>query len=330
MKIYYEKDARLDLIKETAVAVLGYGAQGRAHALNLRDSGVKNIVVGLKEDSKSRAEAEKAGFPVTTSSEAAKVADFVMVLTPDESQKDLYENELRDYLKKNAVLAFASGFSVHFGLINPREDLDVVMIVPKSSGSQVRKEYAEVTGSLSYVAVHRDASGRAKEFALSYACAIGSGKAGIMETTFEKECVANLFGEQAVLCGGVIGLMRAGFETLVEDGFPEETAYIECVRNVKLIADLVCERGIADGMKRFVSNTAEYSGYVGDQRLINESVKSEMKNILKEIQDGSFANQLTSDYNAGHPKLTAFRKFFAEHPLEMAGERLRKMGNDSE
>ncbi|MDR0968500.1 MAG: ketol-acid reductoisomerase [Holosporaceae bacterium] len=321
MKILYEEDAHIDLIKEMSVAIIGYGSQGRAHALNLRDSGIR-VFIGLREDSKSREEAEKAGFFVTTPANAARIARFVMILIPDEVQGEFYKKELKDNLKKNATLAFASGFATHFGLIEPRRDLDVIMIVPKTSGAVVRSEYVEGNGTLSFIAVHRDASGQAKDVALSYACAIGSGKAGIIETTFEKECEANLFGEQAVLCGGVIGLMKAGFETLVGAGYSEETAYIECVRNVKLIADLICKQGIADGMKRFVSSAAEFSGYVGAKRLISGSVKSEMKNILKEIQSGAFANRLINDYASGGRELAAFRELYAEHPLEEVRVRL--------
>ncbi|MGD9637974.1 MAG: ketol-acid reductoisomerase [Alphaproteobacteria bacterium] len=324
MHVYYEQDTEVNLIKEQSVAIIGYGSQGHAHAKNLRDSGVKNVIVGLREGSGSWEKAEKAGFKVMVPSEAAKNADFVMVLAPDEIQKDLYKKDLKDNLKKGAVLAFAHGLSIHFSLIEPRSDLDVVMIAPKGPGHTVRGEYVKGGGVPCLVAVNQDASGTALKKALSYASAIGGGKSGIIETTFRDECETDLFGEQAVLCGGLTSLIKAGFETLTEAGYPPEMAYFECVHEVKLIVDLIYEGGLAN-MRYSVSNTAEYGDYVSGPRVIDEDVKKRMKDVLNDIQSGAFVTKWMNECAAGQPSLKAQRRNSFEHPVEKVGKKLRDM-----
>jgi ketol-acid reductoisomerase len=324
MKIYYDKDAKLDLIKNMTVAILGYGSQGHAHALNLRDSGVKEVLIGLREGSKSRVKAEQEGFKVVSPVEAAKTADFIMVLVPDELQAELYKKDLKDNLKKGSTLAFAHGLSIHFNLIEPREDINVVMIAPKGPGHTVRSEYVGGGGVPSLIAVYQDVSGKSKDVALSYACGIGAGRSGVIETTFRNECETDLFGEQAVLCGGLTSLIRAGFETLIEAGYPEEMAYFECVHEVKLIVDLIYQGGMAD-MRYSISNTAEYGDYVSGPRIIDASVKERMKGVLKDIQNGTFVTNWMSECAVGQPKLKAERRISAEHQVEKIGAELRGM-----
>lgn len=324
MKVYYDKDADQNLIRSKKVAVIGYGSQGHAHALNLKDSGAKEVRVALREGSSSAAKAKAAGFEVMSPAEAAKWADVVMVLVPDELQADLYKNELKDNLKKGAALLFAHGFSIHFGLIEPRADLDVFMIAPKGPGHTVRSEYQRGSGVPCLVAVHQNASGKALDIALSYASAVGGGRSGIIETTFREECETDLFGEQAVLCGGVTQLVQAGFETLVEAGYAPEMAYFECLHEVKLIVDLMYEGGMAN-MRYSVSNTAEYGDYVTGPRIITEETKKEMKRVLDDIQSGRFTRDWMLENQAGCPTLKASRTRSAEHQIEQVGEKLRAM-----
>ncbi|MBT6139395.1 MAG: ketol-acid reductoisomerase, partial [Rhodospirillaceae bacterium] len=288
MRVYYDRDADVNLIKSKKVAIVGYGSQGHAHANNLKDSGVKDVIVALREDSSSRAKAEAAGFKCMTGSEAAAWADVIMVLTPDEGQGDLYVDELRDNMRPESAIAFAHGLNIHFKLIEPRTDIDVFMIAPKGPGHTVRSEYVRGGGVPCLVAVDQDSSGNALEIALSYSSAIGGGRAGTIETTFQEECETDLFGEQVVLCGGLVELIRAGYETLVEAGYAPEMAYFECLHEVKLIVDLIYEGGIAN-MNYSVSNTAEYGEYVSGPRIINDDVKAEMKRVLADIQSGRFA-----------------------------------------
>ncbi len=312
MRVYYDRDADVNLIKSKKVAVIGYGSQGHAHANNLRDSGVKDVVVALRPGSPSAQKAENAGFKVLTNSEAAKWADIVMVLAPDELQAGLYNNEL------------AHGLSIHFRLIEPRPDMDVFMIAPKGPGHTVRSEYQRGAGVPCLLAVEQNPSGNAIEIGLSYACAIGGGRAGVIETTFREECETDLFGEQTVLCGGLTSLILAGFETLVEAGYAPEMAYFECCHEVKLIVDLIYEGGIAN-MRYSVSNTAEYGDYSRGPRIIDEHVRAEMKKVLAEIQSGRFAREWVLENNAGQPSFKAMRRREAQHPIEEVGERLRAM-----
>jgi ketol-acid reductoisomerase len=323
MKIYYDKDAKIDLIKKMSVAVLGYGSQGHSHALNLRDSGVK-VIIGLREGSKSKVKAEQEGFKVVSPAEAVKLADFVMVLVPDELQAELYKKDLRDNLKKGSTLAFAHGLSIHFNLIEPREDINIVMIAPKGPGHTVRSEYLAGGGVPCLIAVYQDVAGTSKEIALSYASAIGAGRSGVIETTFRNECETDLFGEQAVLCGGLTSLIKAGFETLIEAGYPEEMAYFECVHEVKLIVDLIYQGGMAD-MRYSISNTAEYGDYVSGPRIIDESCKTRMKEVLKDIQNGVFVTNWMQECAVGQPRLKAERRISAEHQVEKIGAELRGM-----
>ncbi|MGZ0245737.1 MAG: ketol-acid reductoisomerase, partial [Alphaproteobacteria bacterium] len=288
MRVYYDRDADINLIKDKKVAIIGYGSQGHAHANNLNDSGVKEVVVGLREGSSSIVKAENAGLKVMAPAEAASWADVTMILTPDELQSDLYVADLRDNLKKGSAIAFAHGLAVHFQLIEPRPDLDVFMVAPKGPGHTVRGEYVGGGGVPCLIAVEQNASGNAMEIGLSYASAIGGGRSGVIETTFREECETDLFGEQAVLCGGLTSLITAGFETLVEAGYAPEMAYFECLHEVKLIVDLIYEGGIAN-MRYSISNTAEYGDLTRGPRLIDENVKNEMRKILKEIQSGQFA-----------------------------------------
>jgi ketol-acid reductoisomerase len=324
MKVYYDADADLGLIKAKKVAIVGYGSQGHAHALNLRDSGVKEVVVALRAGSSSAKKAESEGLKVMSPAEAAKWADVVMVLVPDELQADLYANDLHANMKQGAALAFAHGFNVHFKLIEPRADLDVYMIAPKGPGHTVRGEYVKGGGVPCLVAVHQDASGKAKDIALSYASAVGGGRSGVIETTFREECETDLFGEQAVLCGGVSHLIQAGFETLVEAGYAPEMAYFECLHEVKLIVDLIYEGGLAN-MRYSVSNTAEYGDYVTGPRIVTPETKAEMKRVLTDIQTGRFARDWMLENKAGQPSFKATRGLHAEHQIEQVGGKLRAM-----
>ncbi len=323
MKVFYEKDADLSIIRSLKVAVIGYGSQGHAHANNLKDSGV-DVTVGLRPGSASAAKAEKAGLEVRPVAEAVQGADLVMMLVPDEHQPRVYAEQVEPGLREGATLAFAHGFNIHFGCIEPRADLDVIMIAPKGPGHLVRSTYTQGAGVPSLIAVHQDATGRARETALSYAAAIGAGRAGIIETTFREETETDLFGEQVVLCGGVTALVQAGFETLVEAGYAPEMAYFECLHELKLIVDLMYEGGIAN-MRYSISNTAEYGDLTRGPRVIDERVRAEMRRILEEIQTGRFAREFILENQAGAPTLKAMRRLAAEHPIERVGERLREM-----
>lgn len=323
-KIYYADDCNLDLLKGKTVAIIGYGSQGHAHALNLKESGV-NVVVGLYQGSKSWAKAEAAGLKVMTAAEAAKAADIIMILTPDEKQADIYKQDIAPNLKAGKTLAFAHGFNIHFKQIVPPEDIDVIMIAPKGPGHTVRSEYQIGRGVPCLIAVHQDASGKAKETGLAYAAGIGGARAGVLETTFRVETETDLFGEQAVLCGGVTALMKAGFETLVEAGYAPENAYFECIHEMKLIVDLIFKGGFSM-MRYSVSDTAEYGDYEIGKRIITEETKKEMKKVLTEIQDGTFAGKwITENKAAGRAHFLATRALEAEHPLEKVGAELRKM-----
>ena len=324
MRVYYDRDADLGLIKGKKVAVVGYGSQGHAHALNLRDSGVAEVRVALRPGSGSVKKAEGAGLTVVEPSEAGAWADVVMILTPDELQGALYRDHLAGTLREGAALAFAHGLNIHFRLIEPRPDLDVFMVAPKGPGHTVRSEYLRGAGVPSLVAVGQDASGNALDLALSYASALGAGRSGIIETTFREECETDLFGEQVVLCGGLTALIQAGFETLVEAGYAPEMAYFECLHEVKLIVDLIYEGGIAN-MRYSISNTAEYGDFTRGPRIITEQTKTEMRKILKEIQTGQFAREFIAENQAGAPVLRANRRISREHPVERVGEKLRGM-----
>ncbi len=324
MRVYYDRDADVNLIKGKKIAVVGYGSQGHAHTLNLRDSGVKEVAVALREGSATRTKAENEKLKVLTTAEAAKWADVMMILTPDELQADLYKNDIRDNLKEGGALAFAHGLNVHFNLIEPRPDLDVFMVAPKGPGHTVRAEYQRGAGVPCLVAVAQNASGNAMEIALSYASAIGGGRAGVIETNFKEECETDLFGEQAVLCGGLTSLIRAGFETLVEAGYSPEMAYFECLHEVKLIVDLIYEGGLAD-MRYSISNTAEYGDYMSGPRVITDETKKEMKSILADIQSGKFVSNWMTECKAGQPSFKAIRRNWANHPIEDVGIKLRAM-----
>jgi ketol-acid reductoisomerase len=324
MRVYYDRDADVNLVKAKKVAVIGYGSQGNAHANNLRDSGVKDIVVALRPDSASAQKAEAAGIKVLTPADAAKWADVVMVLAPDELQAALYNSDLKPNMREGTALAFAHGLSIHFRLIEPRPDMDVFMIAPKGPGHTVRSEYQRGGGVPCLVAVDQNPSGNALEIALSYASAIGGGRAGVIETSFREECETDLFGEQSVLCGGLTSLIVAGYETLVEAGYAPEMAYFECLHEVKLIVDLIYEGGIAN-MRYSISNTAEYGDYTRGERVISPEVKAEMKRILADIQSGRFAREWVLENNAGQPSFKAMRRRAAEHDIEKVGERLRAM-----
>ena len=324
MRVYYDKDADLSIIQNMHVAVAGYGSQGHAHANNLRDSGVSNIRVGLRPDGGSWSKAEAAGFTVAPVAEAVVGADLVMILTPDEHQRRIYFDAIAPNIKPGAAIAFAHGFNIHFGLIEPREDLDVVMIAPKGPGHTVRSTYVEGGGVPSLIAIGHDASGRAREIALSYGCALGAGRAAIIETSFREETETDLFGEQAVLCGGAAALVTAGFETLVEAGYAPEMAYFECLHELKLIVDFFYEGGISN-MWYTVSNTAEYGGLTRGSRIVTEDTKREMKRILAEIQSGRFAREFVSENQAGAPTIKAMRRMSQDHEIERVGERLRAM-----
>lgn len=322
MQVYFNRDCDLDLLKEKTVTIVGYGNQGSAHAANLKDSGVGRVIVALREGSRNRAVAAADGFDVMAVAEAASISDIVMMLIPDEEQASVYTRDLVPNMKKGSVLAFAHGLNIHFGLIKPREDLDVIMVAPKGPGHQVRSHYLEGRGLVCLVAVHQDISGRAFDYCLAYGAAIGGGRAGIMKTDFAEECVTDLFGEQAVLCGGLPALINAGFETLVEAGYAPEVAYFECLHEVKLITDLLYERGLS-GMRQAISNTAEYGGYKTGEKLINGSVKEAMKKVLKDIEAGQFTKDFVSDCRAGSPEMSQYRRQGAEMLVEKTGETLR-------
>jgi len=324
MRVYYDRDADVNLVKSKKVAVIGYGSQGHAHANNLRDSGVKDVVVALRPGSPSAQKAENAGFKVLTNSEAAKWADIVMVLAPDELQAGLYNNELKPNMREGTALAVAHGLSIHFRLIEPRPDMDVFMVAPKGPGHTVRSEYQRGAGVPCLMAIHKDMSGNAHDLCLSYAAAIGGGRAGIIETDFREECETDLFGEQTVLCGGLVELMKAGYETLVEAGYAPEMAYFECVHEVKLIVDLIYEGGIAT-MNYSVSNTAEYGEYVSGPRVVTDETRAEMKRILGDIQSGKFARDWMLENRVNQTSFKAMRAKCAAHPIEQVGEKLRAM-----
>ena len=324
MRVYYDRDADLNLIKGKKVAVIGYGSQGHAHVLNMRDSGVKEIAVALRKSSPSVKKAEGEGLKVMETAEAAKWADVVMMLTPDELQADIYGESLALNMKKGAALLFAHGLNVHFNLIEPRPDLDVLMVAPKGPGHTVRSEYKRGGGVPCLIAIHQDASGNAHDLGLSYASAIGGGRAGVIETTFREECETDLFGEQVVLCGGLVELIKGGYETLVEAGYAPEMAYFECLHEVKLIVDLIYEGGIAN-MNYSISNTAEYGEYVSGPRIITPEVKAEMKRVLGDIQSGRFARDWMLENKVNQSSFKATRRRLSEHPIEQVGEKLRAM-----
>jgi ketol-acid reductoisomerase len=323
VNIYYDKDCDISIIKGMKVAILGYGSQGHAHANNLKDSGV-DVVVALRPGSASAAKAEAAGLSVATVEDAVAASDLVMVLTPDEFQSQLYRDQIEPNLKKGATLAFAHGFAIHYNQIVPREDLDVVMIAPKAPGHTVRNEFTKGGGIPDLIAVAQDASGKAKQVAMSYASAIGGGRTGIIETTFKDETETDLFGEQAVLCGGAVELVKAGFETLTEAGYAPEMAYFECLHELKLIVDLMYEGGIAN-MNYSISNNAEYGEYVTGERVINEQSREAMRECLRNIQTGDYAKKFILEGMSNYPEMTARRRLNAAHPIEQTGEKLRGM-----
>ncbi|GAX38752.1 ketol-acid reductoisomerase [Nodularia sp. NIES-3585] len=322
-RMYYDEDANLDLLAGKTIAIIGYGSQGHAHALNLKDSGL-NVIVGLYPGSKSAAKAEAAGLTVKPVADAAKAADFIMILLPDEVQKTVYTNEIEPNLQSGNVVAFAHGFNIHFSQVVPPANVDVVMVAPKGPGHLVRRTYEQGQGVPALFAVYQDASGQARDRAMAYARGIGGTRAGILETTFREETETDLFGEQAVLCGGLSALIKAGFETLVEAGYQPELAYFECLHEVKLIVDLVVEGGLAQ-MRDSISNTAEYGDYTRGPRIVNETTKAEMKKILSEIQSGQFAREFVLENQSGKPGFTAMRRQEAEHPIEEVGKDLRAM-----
>ncbi|WP_157217466.1 ketol-acid reductoisomerase [Flavisphingomonas formosensis] len=324
MRVYYDRDADIGLIKTKKIAIVGYGSQGHAHAQNLRDSGVSEVAIALRPDSATAKKAEEAGFKVLSNAEAAAWADIIMILAPDEHQAAIYNDDLAPNLKPGAAIAFAHGLNVHFGLIEPKADIDVFMIAPKGPGHTVRSEYQRGGGVPCLIAIAQDASGNAHDIALSYASAIGGGRSGVIETTFKEECETDLFGEQAVLCGGLSHLIMAGFETLTEAGYSPEMAYFECLHEVKLIVDLMYEGGIAN-MRYSISNTAEYGDYHTGPRVITDETKAEMKRVLTDIQQGRFVQRFVLDNRAGNPELKAARKLQNAHPIEKVGAELRAM-----
>ncbi|OOM82451.1 ketol-acid reductoisomerase [Clostridium puniceum] len=322
-KMYYEKDTDLNLLKGKKVAIIGYGSQGHAHALNLHESGI-DVTVGLYNGSKSWAKAEAAGLKVATVAEASKAADFIMILLPDEKQGKIYNEEIAPNLEEGNSLVFAHGFNIHFAQIVPPSFVDVFMVAPKGPGHLVRRTYTEGAGVPCLIAVHQDASGKAKQYALAYANGVGGARAGILETTFKDETETDLFGEQAVLCGGAAELIKAGFETLVEAGYAPENAYFECMHEMKLIVDLFYQGGLSL-MRYSVSDTAEYGDYQIGKRIITDETKKEMKKVLKEIQDGTFAKNWLLENQVGRPNFNATRRMEAEHPIEKVGKELRGM-----
>ena len=322
-KMFYEKDTNLGLLKGKKVAVIGYGSQGHAHALNLNESGV-DVVVGLYEGSKSWDKVKEAGLEVATVENAVKSSDVVMVLVPDEKQAKLYKEEIAPYLEEGNALAFAHGFNIHYGQIVPPANVDVFMVAPKGPGHMVRRTYTEGSGVPCLIAVQQDYTGNAKEVALAYSNGIGGARAGVLETTFKDETETDLFGEQAVLCGGVTALIKAGFETLVEAGYAPENAYFECLHEMKLIVDLMYQGGMA-AMRYSISDTAEYGDYVTGSRIVTDETKKEMKKVLTEIQDGTFARNWLMENQVGRPQFNAMRRMEAEHPIEKVGKELREM-----
>ena len=324
MRVYYDQDADLNLIKGKKVAIIGYGSQGRAHALNCKDSGCENVRVALRSSSPTVKKAEADGFEVMSVADAASWADFMMMATPDELQADIYRNEIAGNIRGGSAIAFAHGLNVHFGLIEPPADVDVVMAAPKGPGHTVRGEYQKGGGVPTLIAIHNDASGNAHDLALSYACALGGGRSGVIETNFREECETDLFGEQVVLCGGLVELIRAGFETLVEAGYAPEMAYFECLHEVKLIVDLIYEGGIAN-MNYSISNTAEWGEYVTGPRIITDETKAEMRRVLHDIQSGKFTSDWMQEYRAGAARFKATRRMHDGHPIEEVGEKLRGM-----
>jgi len=324
MRVFYDRDADLNLIKSKKVAIIGYGSQGRAHALNLKDSGVGEIAVALRPGSSTAKKVEADGLKVLSVADAAKWADLMMMATPDELQADIYTDHIADNIRDGAAIAFAHGLNVHFALIEPMDSVDVVMIAPKGPGHTVRGEYQKGGGVPCLIAIHRDATGNAHDLALSYACGVGGGRSGVIETTFKEECETDLFGEQAVLCGGLVELIRAGFETLVEDGYAPEMAYFECLHEVKLIVDLIYEGGIAN-MNYSISNTAEWGEYRSGPRVITPDTKQEMKRILKEIQAGQFTSEWMQECKAGQARFKGIRRVNDAHQIEETGAKLRGM-----
>jgi len=324
MRVFYDRDADLNLIKSKKVAIIGYGSQGRAHALNLKDSGVGEIAVALRPGSSTAKKVEADGLKVLSVADAAKWADLMMMATPDELQADIYNDHIADNIRDGAAIAFAHGLNVHFALIEPMDSVDVVMIAPKGPGHTVRGEYQKGGGVPCLIAIHRDATGNAHDLALSYACGVGGGRSGVIETTFKEECETDLFGEQAVLCGGLVELIRAGFETLVEDGYAPEMAYFECLHEVKLIVDLIYEGGIAN-MNYSISNTAEWGEYMSGPRVITPETKQEMKRILKEIQTGQFTSEWMQECKAGQARFKGIRRVNDAHQIEEIGAKLRGM-----
>ena len=324
MKMLYEKNTNIDLIKSKKIAIFGFGSQGHAHALNLKDSGVENVAVALRDGSPSKRKAEEQGLKVMSLSDAAAWADVLMVLTPDELQSQIYKNHIEQRMREGTSLAFAHGLNIHFNLINARKDLDVFMIAPKGPGHLVRSEYQKGGGVPCLMAIHQNSSGKARDLALSYASAIGGGKAGVIETNFKEECETDLFGEQSVLCGGLVELIKNGYETLVEAGYSPEMAYFECVHEVKLIVDLIYEGGIAN-MNYSISNTAEYGEYVSGKKIIDNKTKERMKEILKDIQSGKFAKQWMDECRNGQKNFLKMRKELSEHPIEKVGKKLREL-----
>ncbi|QDM39858.1 ketol-acid reductoisomerase [Altererythrobacter sp. TH136] len=324
MKVYYDADADLNLITGKKIAIVGYGSQGHAHAQNLRDSGVKDVAIALREGSATADKAKGAGFQVMSNQEAARWADIVMILAPDEHQAAIWENDLKGNMKPGSAIAFAHGLNIHFGLIEAPADIDVIMIAPKGPGHTVRSEYQRGGGVPCLIAVDQDATGNAHDIALAYASGVGGGRSGVIETNFKEECETDLFGEQAVLCGGITHLIQAGFETLVEAGYAPEMAYFECLHETKLIVDLLYEGGIAN-MRYSISNTAEYGDITTGPRIITAETKAEMKRVLADIQQGRFVKNFVLDNRAGQPELKAARKAAAAHPIEQVGAKLRAM-----
>jgi ketol-acid reductoisomerase len=324
MRVYYDTDADINLIKSKKVVIVGYGSQGRAHALNLKDSGAKEIRIALKPGSPTAKKVEADGLHVLSVAEAAAWGDLLMMATPDELQADIYRNDIAPNIRDGAAVAFAHGLNVHFNLIEPKPTIDVIMIAPKGPGHTVRGEYQKGGGVPCLIAVHHDASGNAHDIALSYACGVGGGRSGVIETTFKEECETDLFGEQAVLCGGLVELIRAGFETLVEAGYAPEMAYFECLHEVKLIVDLIYEGGIAN-MNYSISNTAEWGEYVTGPRIITADTKAEMKRVLSDIQTGKFTSDWMQEYRAGAARFKGIRRLNDAHEIEAVGEKLRAM-----
>jgi ketol-acid reductoisomerase len=324
MRVYYDRDADLNLIKSKKVVIVGYGSQGRAHALNLKDSGAKELRVALKPGSATAKKVEADGLQVMSVAEAAKWGDLLMMATPDELQADIWKNDIAANIRPGAAIAFAHGLNIHFGLIEAPKTIDVVMIAPKGPGHTVRGEYQKGGGVPCLIAINNDASGNAHDLALSYACGVGGGRSGVIETTFQEECETDLFGEQVVLCGGLVELIRAGFETLVEGGYAPEMAYFECLHEVKLIVDLIYEGGIAN-MNYSISNTAEWGEYVTGPRIITDETKAEMKRVLKDIQTGKFTSEWMQEWKAGAARFKGIRRMNDKHQIEEVGEKLRGM-----